>query len=69
VKNGKIVGVGKAGNPDMQDGVTEGMVVGSVTDVIAGEGLIVTAGGIDTHVHYICPQIAEEVSVDVHWVH
>lgn len=62
VKHGKIVGVGKAGNPDMQDGVTPGMVVGSCTEVIAGEGLIVTAGAIDTHVHYICPQIVEEVS-------
>jgi urease len=60
VKHGKIVGVGKAGNPDIQEGVTEGMVVGSCTEVIAGEGLIVTAGAIDTHVHYICPQIAEE---------
>jgi len=62
VKHGKIVGVGKAGNPDMQDGVTPGMIVGSCTEVIAGEGLIVTAGAIDTHVHYICPQIVEEVS-------
>lgn len=62
IKNGLIVGIGKAGNPDTMDGVTENMVVGSSTEVIAGEGEIVTAGGIDVHVHYICPQIAQEVS-------
>lgn len=60
VKDGHIVGIGKAGNPDVMDGVTEGMVVGGGTDVIAGEGKIVTAGGIDTHVHFICPQQGEE---------
>lgn len=60
VKNGFIVGIGKAGNPDVMDGVTEGMVVGSCTEVMAGEGKIITAGGIDTHVHFICPQQAEE---------
>ncbi|CAP69440.1 uncharacterized protein PODANS_1_11040 [Podospora anserina S mat+] len=60
VKEGFIVGIGKAGNPDVMDGVTEGMVVGSCTDVIAGEGKIITAGGIDTHIHFICPQQAEE---------
>ncbi|KAI1097645.1 Urease, alpha subunit [Jackrogersella minutella] len=56
VKDGLIVGIGKAGNPDVMDGVTEGMIVGSCTDVIAGEGKIVTAGGLDTHIHFICPQ-------------
>ncbi|KAI1432188.1 urease [Xylaria sp. CBS 124048] len=60
VKNGMIVGIGKAGNPDVMDGVSEGMVVGSCTDVIAGEGKIITAGGIDTHVHFICPQQAHD---------
>lgn len=56
VKNGKIAGVGKAGNPDIMDGVTPGMVVGASTEAIAGEGMIVTAGGIDTHIHFISPQ-------------
>lgn len=59
IKDGKIVGVGKAGNPDIMDGVDPNLVVGAGTEVIAGEGLIVTAGGIDTHVHYICPQQVE----------
>ena len=60
VKNGRIVGIGKAGNPDVMAGVTAGMTFGVTTDTIAGEGLIVTAGGIDTHIHYICPQQAYE---------
>lgn len=60
VKDGLIVGLGKAGNPDIMPGVTSGMIVGSNTDVIAGEGRIVTAGGLDTHVHFICPQQATE---------
>ncbi|TPX17253.1 uncharacterized protein E0L32_003371 [Thyridium curvatum] len=60
VKQGMIVGIGKAGNPDVMDGVSPNMVVGSCTDVVAGEGKIVTAGGIDTHIHYICPQQAYE---------
>ncbi|KAG8163399.1 hypothetical protein KVR01_006696 [Diaporthe batatas] len=60
VKDGLIVGIGKAGNPDVMEGVTPGMVVGSCTDVIAGEGKIITAGGIDTHIHFICPQQAYE---------
>ncbi|KAH8899386.1 urease [Thozetella sp. PMI_491] len=60
VKNGQIVGIGKAGNPDVMDGVSPNMVVGSCTDVIAGEGKIITAGGIDTHIHFICPQQAYE---------
>lgn len=56
IKDGKIKAIGKAGNPDIMDGVTEGMTVGASTEAIAGEGLIVTAGGIDTHIHFICPQ-------------
>ncbi len=60
VKDGLIVGIGKAGNPDVMDGVSPGMVVGSCTDVVAGENKIVTAGGIDTHIHFICPQQAYE---------
>lgn len=60
VKDGLIVGIGKAGNPDVMEGVTPGMVVGSCTDVIAGEGKIITAGGIDSHIHFICPQQADE---------
>ncbi|KAL1879968.1 hypothetical protein VTK73DRAFT_6548 [Phialemonium thermophilum] len=60
VKDGMIVGIGKAGNPDVMDGVSPGMVVGSCTDVVAGEGKIITAGGIDTHIHFICPQQAYE---------
>ena len=60
VKDGVIVGIGKAGNPDVMDGVDSRMVVGSCTDVVAGEGKIVTAGGIDSHIHFICPQQAYE---------
>ena len=56
VKTGHIVGIGKAGNPDVQDGVDPNLVVGASTEVIAGEGRIVTAGGVDAHVHFICPQ-------------
>lgn len=59
LKDGMIVGIGKAGNPDIMDGVTPNMIVGASTEVIAGEGKIVTAGGIDTHIHYICPQQIE----------
>ncbi|OAX36427.1 urease [Rhizopogon vinicolor AM-OR11-026] len=59
VKDGKIVGIGKAGNPDIMD-ITDNMIVGSSTEVIAGEKLIVTAGAIDAHVHYICPQQVTE---------
>jgi urease subunit alpha len=54
------VGIGKAGNPDLMDGVTPGMVIGAGTEAIAGEGRIVTAGGIDAHVHLICPQLVTE---------
>ena len=58
IKDGCIAAIGKAGNPDVQSHVT--MIIGPGTEVIAGEGNIVTAGGIDTHVHYICPQQIEE---------
>lgn len=60
IKNGVIVGIGKAGNPDMMDGVDSAMIVGSCTDVVAGEGALISAGGIDTHIHFICPQQAFE---------
>ena len=56
IKDGKIVGIGKAGNPDIMDGITPGMTVGASTEALATEGMIVTAGGIDTHIHFICPQ-------------
>ena len=58
IKDGRISAIGKAGNPDVQPNVT--IIIGPGTEVIAGEGKIVTAGGIDTHVHYICPQQIEE---------
>ena len=58
VKNGRIFKVGKAGNPDVQDNVD--IIVGPGTEVIAGEGSILTAGGIDAHIHFICPQQIEE---------
>lgn len=60
IKGGYIVGIGKAGNPDVMAGVTPGMVCGVNTEAIAGEGLIITAGGMDSHVHFICPQICDE---------
>ncbi len=56
IKDGRIVGIGKAGNSDLMPNVTKGMEIGAGTEVIAGEGHIVTAGGIDTHIHFICPQ-------------
>nr|WP_278246152.1 urease subunit alpha [Ruminiclostridium cellobioparum] len=59
IKDGRIVAVGKSGNPDIMEGVTPGLVIGASTEVIAGEGLIATAGGIDTHIHFICPQQIE----------
>ena len=58
IKDGRISGIGKAGNPDIQDGVT--IIIGPGTEVIAGEGQIITAGGIDSHIHFICPQQIEE---------
>src|SRR5579862_2802776 len=59
IRGGRIVGVGKAGNPLIQPGVNPKLVIGPGTEVIAGENLIVTAGGIDSHVHFICPQLVE----------
>ncbi len=56
IKGGRIVGIGKAGNPDLMPNVTPGMEVGVGTEAIAGEGCIVTAGGVETHIHFICPQ-------------
>jgi urease subunit alpha len=58
LKDGQIAAIGKAGNPDIQPGVT--MAIGGATEIIAGEGMIVTAGGVDTHIHFICPQQIEE---------
>jgi len=54
IKHGRIAGIGHAGNPLIQNGIT--MIIGAATEVIAGEGCIVTAGGLDTHIHFICPQ-------------
>ena len=59
LRDGLIVALGKAGNPDTQDGVDPRMVIGASTEVIAGENRIVTAGGVDTHIHFICPQQIE----------
>ena len=56
IKSGRIAAIGHAGNPGIQSGITPGMTVGTATEVIAGEGCIVTAGGVDTHIHFICPQ-------------
>lgn len=58
IKNGRISAIGKAGNPDIQPGVD--IVIGAATEIIAGEGSIITAGGIDAHIHFICPQQIEE---------
>ena len=58
IKDGRIEGIGKAGNPDIQPGVD--IVIGAATEIIAGEGSIVTAGGVDAHIHFICPQQIEE---------
>ncbi|MGC6588772.1 urease subunit alpha [Paenibacillus sp. Dod16] len=59
IKDGFICGIGKAGNPLMMDGVTEGMIIGVGTEVISAENMIVTAGGVDSHVHFISPQQVE----------
>ncbi len=59
IKNGIIIGIGKSGNPYFMDGVTPNMYIGAGTEVISSENLIVTTGSIDSHVHYICPQIFE----------
>jgi urease subunit alpha len=58
LKNGFISAIGKAGNPDIQPGVT--MIIGPGTEVIAGEGMILTAGGVDSHIHFICPQQVDD---------
>ena len=58
LRDGLIAAIGKAGNPDTQPGVT--IIIGPSTDVIAGEGRILTAGGMDAHIHFICPQQAED---------
>jgi urease subunit alpha len=58
IRDGLIAGIGKAGNPDIQPGVS--LPIGGATEIIAGEGMIVTAGGVDTHIHFICPQQIEE---------
>jgi urease subunit alpha len=58
IKEGRIAGLGKAGNPDIQPAVD--IVIGAGTEIIAGEGMIVTAGGVDTHIHFICPQQIDE---------
>jgi urease subunit alpha len=58
IKNGRIAGIGKAGNPDIQPGID--IIIGPGTEVIAGEGLIATAGGLDVHIHFICPQQVED---------
>ncbi len=58
IKGGRIAGIGKAGNPDIQPGVN--IVIGAATEIIAGEGMIVTPGGIDSHIHFICPQQIDE---------
>ncbi|ORY51837.1 urease [Rhizoclosmatium globosum] len=60
IKNGFISGIGKSGNPDVMEGVTPGMIIGVTTEVLSGEGHIFTAGCVDTHIHFICPQICDE---------
>ena len=60
VREGRIVAIGKAGNPDISDGIDPALVIGPSTDVLAGEGKILTAGAVDCHVHLICPQILDE---------
>ncbi|MFZ4155154.1 urease subunit alpha [Streptomyces pseudogriseolus] len=60
IRDGRITGIGKAGNPDTMDGVHPDLVIGPETEVVAGNGRILTAGAIDAHVHFICPQIADE---------
>lgn len=60
IRDGRVIAMGKAGNPDTMDGVHPDLVIGPSTEIIAGNGLIATAGGIDCHVHFICPQILDE---------
>jgi urease subunit alpha len=59
VRDGRIVGIGKAGNPDTMTGVDPALVIGPSTEVLAGNGKVLTAGGVDCHVHFICPQLAD----------
>lgn len=59
IKDGRIAGIGKSGNPDIMDGVEPNMIIGAGTEVISGEGKILTAGAVDTHIHFICPQQME----------
>ncbi len=56
IKNGRICGIGKAGNPLLMDGVSPELIIGPGTEILAGEGKILTAGGVDSHIHFICPQ-------------
>ncbi|MFF5342509.1 urease subunit alpha [Streptomyces althioticus] len=60
IRDGRITGIGKAGNPDTMDGVHPDLVIGPETEIVAGNGKILTAGAIDAHVHFICPRIADE---------
>jgi len=60
IRDGRITALGKAGNPDTMSGVHPGLVIGPATEVIAGNGKILTAGAVDTHVHFICPQLIDE---------
>ncbi|GAA3460007.1 urease subunit alpha [Saccharothrix longispora] len=59
VRDGRVVGIGKAGNPDTMDGVDPALVIGPGTEVLSGNGKVLTAGGIDCHVHFVCPQIVD----------
>ncbi|WP_189061086.1 urease subunit alpha [Longimycelium tulufanense] len=59
IRDGRIVGIGKAGNPDTMDGVDPALVIGPGTEIIVGNGKILTAGGVDCHVHFVCPQLVE----------
>jgi urease subunit alpha len=60
IRDGRIVALGKAGNPDISDGIHPDLVIGPSTEIMSGNGLILTAGGVDCHVHLICPQIVDE---------
>ena len=60
VRDGRIVGIGRAGNPDTMDAVSDTLVIGASTEILAGNGKILTAGAVDSHVHLICPQLLEE---------
>ncbi|NLU75681.1 urease subunit alpha [Streptomyces sp. HNM0575] len=60
IRDGRITALGKAGNPDTMDGVHPDLVIGPETEIIAGNGRILTAGGVDTHVHFVCPQLIDE---------